>query len=263
MAAKGSSSLHEGKGAYRAPRMNRTNDGIESAIGARAHDEHPLLGSPRRDVVTTILLTASTVLLFVLMATPARDSIQRLDQAFLDRMLSIRSQPLTSVAKFLNLLGLVVVTLPVRLFVAVFLALRRRWWHLAAFVSAVVLSELSIGSLKAVYDRARPPGSLVAVTGGSFPSGHAVAASVTAVAAGIALFPEGGRRYWWGVVAVFFSMMMGLSRAYLAAHWLSDAVAGVLLGTSFALISAVVVHLIRTRREAEPSAGRAEGGERP
>ncbi len=86
---------------------------------------------------------------------------------------------------------------------------------------------------------------------------------MTAVAAGIALFPEGGRRYWWGVVAVFFSMMMGLSRAYLAAHWLSDAVAGVLLGTSFALISAVVVHLIRTRREAEPSAGRAEGGERP
>jgi hypothetical protein len=35
------------------------------------------------------------------------------------------------------------------------------WWHLAAFVSAVILSELSIGSIKSVYDRTRRPGSLL------------------------------------------------------------------------------------------------------
>jgi membrane-associated phospholipid phosphatase len=47
---------------------------------------------------------------------------------------------------------------------------------------------------------------------------------------------------------VVFSLLMGLSRAYLAAHWLSDAVAGVLLGTTVALGTALVVHLIRERR---------------
>lgn len=232
-------------------RMTRTSDSMKESIGAASPHEHPLLGFPRRDIVTTLALCSFTALLFVLLATPAKEPIQRLDQAFLRRMLSIRSEPLTAVAKFLNLLGLVVVTLPIRLLVAGFLALKRRWWHLAAFGSAVVLSELSIGSLKAIYDRARPPGSLVVVSGGSFPSGHAVAASVTAVAAVIALFPEGSRRYWWGVVAAMFSMVMALSRAYLAAHWLSDAVAGVLLGTSLALISAVAVHLIRVRMETE------------
>jgi undecaprenyl-diphosphatase len=118
-----------------------------------------------------------------------------------------------------------------------------------AFAGAVVLSEVAIGSLKALFDRPRPAGSLVAVTGGSFPSGHALAASVTAVAAVIALFPEGPRRYWWGVGAAIFSLTMGLSRAYLAAHWLSDAVAGVMLGTSFALASALVVHFLRLRIE--------------
>ena len=79
-----------------------------------------------------------------------------------------------------------------------------------------------------------------------------MAASVTAVAAVIALLPEGKGRYVWGAVAVAFSLVMGLSRAYLLAHWLSDAVAGVLLGTSLALTTALVVHAMwqRTRARA-------------
>ena len=131
------------------------------------------------------------------------------------------------------MLGLVYVTLPVRIAIAGFLALRRRWWRMAAFVGAVVLSEVLIGTLKGVYDRTRPPGSLVATTGASFPSGHSIAASVTVVAAVIALVPPGRRRVAWGAAAVGFSVLMAVSRSYLAAHWLSDAIAGVLLGWSW------------------------------
>jgi membrane-associated phospholipid phosphatase len=212
--------------------------------------EHPLLGMPRRDAVVTGALAVVTAWLFVLMAYHGtREPIQRIDDAFLRDMISIRSGPLTAAAKVLNFLGLVYVTLPVRLAIAAFIAFRRRWWHFAGFLAAIVMSEASIGSLKALYDRARPPGSLVHTTGGSFPSGHAVAASVTVVAAVIALFPEGPRRYGWGAAAVAFALLMGISRAYLAAHWLSDAVAGVLLGTTFALASALVVHVVRERRE--------------
>ena len=119
--------------------------------------------------------------------------IQRVDDAWLRLMVSGRSAPVTAVAKFFNLLGLVYVTLPVRIAIAGYLALRRRWWHLAAFAAAVVLSEVLIGTLKGVYDRARPPGSLVATSGASFPSGHSIAASVTVVAAVIALVPPGPR----------------------------------------------------------------------
>ena len=39
----------------------------------------------------------------------------------------------------------------------------------------------AIGELKGIYDRPRPPGSLVVTTGTSFPSGHAV---VTALIVG-------------------------------------------------------------------------------
>jgi len=216
--------------------------------GSRSH-EHPLLGVPRRDAVTTAVLALLTAALFVAMAFHgARSAVQRVDDRWLRLMLDVRSGPLTAVAKVFNVLGLVYVIWPVRLVVATYLAVRRRWWHLAAFVSAVVLSEAAIGTLKSLYDRPRPPHPLVEVSGGSFPSGHALAASATVVAIVIALLPEGPRRYWWGAAAAVFSLAMGLSRTYLAAHWLSDSVGGVLLGTSIALGTAVVVHAIRERR---------------
>ena len=226
-----------------------------------ASAEHPLLGMPRRDVVMTAALAVATAAVFVAVAVPStRAHVQAIDSAFLRRMLAIRWGPLTGLAKVFNFVGFTVVMLPVRLAIAAFLVWRRRWWHLASLVSAVVVSEVLLGRLKALYDRPRPHGSLVHTTGASFPSGHAVAASVTAVAAVIALFPEGPRRYAWGAVAVAFALLMGLSRAYLSAHWLSDAVAGVLLGTTIALACAVTVHGIRealTRRAGEREAGGA------
>jgi undecaprenyl-diphosphatase len=190
-----------------------------------------------------------TAALFVVMATEAgRNTIQPIDDAFLRRMVSLRTGWLTQIARLFNLIGLTYVMVPVRIGIAAWLAIRRRWWHVSAFVSAIVVSEISIGTLTALYDRPRALGSLVETSSASFPSGHAVAASVTAVAAVIALLPEGPRRYRWGAAAVAFSFVMGLSRTYLGAHWLSDAVTGVLLGTTVALGTALVAHRVRERR---------------
>jgi membrane-associated phospholipid phosphatase len=195
--------------------------------------------------VVCLVLTA-----FVFAAVADRGAlahIQRIDDSWLRLNVASRSAPVTVIAKIFNLLGLVYVTLPVRIAIAGYLALRRRWWHFTAFVAAIVLSEALIGTLKGIYDRARPPGSLVATSGASFPSGHSIAASVTIVAAVIALVPPGRRRAWWGAGAVAFSILMALSRAYLGAHWLSDAIAGVLLGTSCALLAALVVGALQRR----------------
>jgi membrane-associated phospholipid phosphatase len=210
-------------------------------VGPARRQEDALLGRPRQAAFLTAGVVAVTAVVFALVADHGMlTRIQRLDDAWLRLMVSGRTPPLTAIAKVFNVLGLVYVTLPVRIALAGFLALRRQWWHLAAFAAAIVASEVLIGSLKGVYDRARPPGSLVATTGASFPSGHAIAASVTVAAAVIALVPAGRRRVWWGAAAVAFSIVMGLSRAYLAAHWLSDATAGILLGTSCALVTALI-----------------------
>ena len=212
--------------------------------------EHPLLGMPQRDTAVTVALALTTLTFFASHGDtdPAADLIQPIDDAFLRWMVSLRTGWLTVVARLFNLVGLTYVMAPIRLGIAGWLAIRRRWWHFAAFVSAIVVSEIAIGTLKALYDRPRALGSLVETSSASFPSGHAVAASVTAVAAVIALVPEGPRRYRWGAAAVAFSSLMALSRTYLGAHWLSDAIAGVLLGTTIALGTALIVHRVRERR---------------
>ena len=220
-----------------------------SGPAAARREEHLLLAYPRRDIAVTAVTVVLTAAIFAAVASPGvLAHIQHVDNAWLHLMTSNRSGPVTALAKFLNLLGLVSVTLPVRIVIAGYLALRRRWWHLAAFAVAIALSEALIGTLKGIYDRPRPPGSLVATSGASFPSGHSIAATVTVVAAVIALVPPGRRRAWWSAGAVVFSALMALSRAYLAAHWLSDAIAGVLLGTSCALLAALVVGALQRRR---------------
>ena len=228
-----------------------------SGPGAAGRAEHALVPSPGRDITVTVVAVVLTAAVFAAVAEHgALARIQHLDDAWLRIMISSRSGPVTAFAKFLNVLGLVYVTLPVRIVIAGFLALRRRWWHLTAFALAIAMSEILIGTLKGIYDRARPLGSLVSTSGTSFPSGHSIAASVTVVAAVIALVRPGRRRAVWGAAAVVFSILMALSRAYLGAHWLSDAVAGVLLGTSCALLAALAVGLLQRHW-----AGRRAGGQ--
>jgi membrane-associated phospholipid phosphatase len=208
-----------------------------------------ILAAPRRDAAgaaVIALLTAAALAVAADLA--ALGHIQRLDDSWLRLMVSGRDAPVTVIAKVFNVLGLVYVTLPVRIAIAGYLAVRRQWWHCAAFVAAVVLSEILIGPLKGAYDRARPPGSLVATSGASFPSGHSIAASATVLAAVIALVPAGRRRVAWGLAAAGFAILMALSRAYLGAHWLSDAIAGLLLGTACALVAATAADQVQRRR---------------
>jgi membrane-associated phospholipid phosphatase len=227
-----------------------------AATGRR--QEEALLARPRQAAFLTAGVVTVTAVVFALAADHGvLARIQRVDDAWLRLMISGRTAPLTAMAKVLNVLGLVYVTLPVRIALAGFLAVRRQWWHLAAFAAAIVASEVLIGSLKGSYDRARPPGSLVATSGASFPSGHAIAASVTVVATVIALVPAGRRRIGWGAAAAAFSIVMGLSRAYLGAHWLSDAIAGIGLGTSCALVTALVTDQLQRRRKRGPLLRRA------
>jgi undecaprenyl-diphosphatase len=157
----------------------------------------------------------------------------------------IRNVILSGVARALNVIGGGYVTIPLRAVVALWLTLRRRWRALGAWVLTWVGAEVLLTAAKAYLHRGRPPNALVAITGYSFPSGHAVAAAATAVALVLVLVPWGPGRRKWEAIAVLFAFVMAFSRVYLNAHWLSDVVAGVLLGTGVALSSAALATEVR------------------
>jgi membrane-associated phospholipid phosphatase len=65
----------------------------------------------------------------------------------------------------------------------------------------------------------------------------------------LVLLSAPGRDAVLATTAMAFSILMGLSRAYLGAHWLSDAVAGILLGMSCAVVTALMVGQIQRHAE--------------
>jgi undecaprenyl-diphosphatase len=133
--------------------------------------------------------------------------------------------------------------------------------QLAAFVGAVIMSELFIGPLKAVVDRPRPPGSLIGTSGASFPSGHAIAGAVTAFGLVVVVLPSSPRRWIAIGLAAAFAGLMATSRTILAAHWLTDTIAGVCIGTGLALAWPAALELARDRRRRNAGLHPTVGGE--
>ena len=210
--------------------------------------DHLMLERHRVALLGAVLLYVMAGVIFVLMAIPSgRDLVQQADDALFRALDGFESGPATAIAVTLDVLGSVWVTLPLRFFVSAWLIARRRWEALWAWIGAALLSELAITILKPLYGRERPPDPDVITTGFSFPSGHSVAGSVTAIALVIVLVPAGPQRRYLEVIAGYFAFFMGGSRVYLGAHWVSDVAAGVALGAAVAIGTAALMHEIGDR----------------
>jgi membrane-associated phospholipid phosphatase len=214
-----------------------------------------MLVDARRGLVVSGALLAGAVVVGVLVVWPVtHPAVQAVDDAVWRWAGDVRNGPTTAIAVGLSWLGSAWVNWPLRVLALALLAWRRHWLRLAAFALAVLTSELLIGPVKDAVDRPRPPGSLIATSAAAFPSGHAVAAAVTAVGLVLVLAPPGPARWRWEVRAVAFAAVMALSRVYLRAHWLSDTVAGALLGAGLALGFPALLMAVRAR---SPGSGRA------
>ena len=114
---------------------------------------------------------------------------------------------------------------------ALVLAFQRRWSLLLAWAVALIgAGELNV-ILKGIFRRLRPqlPDPWVTPSGWSFPSGHAMGSFVTYgfLAYLLTRVPRADfpRRTAVGVLAVLV-LLIGFSRIYLGAHYLSDVIGG-------------------------------------
>lgn len=231
------------------------NAGILHTNDPLPHQHLQVFASQRLAVAVSATLYVAVCAALLLAANEAiRGTIQDVDEAWWRLMLRADWAPLVAASRIFDVLGGTVVTLPVRVGVSVWLAWRRRWAMLATWIGVIAASEILLTVLKLAYARPRPPDPLVTTTGFSFPSGHAVAGAATAVALVIVLLPPGVERRVWELRAAVFAVLMGLSRTHLRAHWLSDAVVGVAIGTATAIAVAAAVTTVQRRRQpaAEP-----------
>jgi membrane-associated phospholipid phosphatase len=218
-----------------------------------------LIVNSRRALVVAVIMLVGAVILGLLVAIPTTlHWVHDVDDAVRRLAVHVQNRPTTLVAEGFSLAGGTWVNWPIRIVAFAVLAFRRQYLQLTAFALAVLTSEILIGSLKAAFGRARPPGSLIGTSGATFPSGHAIAAAVTAVGLVIVLLPPGPARWKWEVRAVLFAFLMALSRVYLRAHWLSDVIAGGLLGGGLALGWPALLQTIRGRTERVPAAEPAD-----
>ncbi|MBF0665770.1 MAG: phosphatase PAP2 family protein [Brevundimonas sp.] len=119
----------------------------------------------------------------------------------------------------------------------------------------VALSE----GLKALFGRERPPEALQAVEtmNASFPSGHSLLSAVFYLSIGVMLsraFHQRGLKAYVIGVAVLLTLIVGLTRVYLAAHWATDVLAGWSVGAAWAMALWLVAYAVQRRQQGRPEA---------
>jgi undecaprenyl-diphosphatase len=128
--------------------------------------------------------------------------------------------------------------------IAVALLIARRPWAASAFILGSAVSSGVVQVMKIGFGRARPEQILIPLDSPSFPSGHTANAATIVVLLALLL-----RRRWIAVAGAGYVVLMALSRTYLGAHWVTDTLGGILVGSALA----VLVWVIFARRLAAES----------
>jgi undecaprenyl-diphosphatase len=156
------------------------------------------------------------------------------------------ARDITALGSF-SVLGIVVIA-------AVIDMILRRKILTAAFIAVAVLGGTIVSSaLKAIVDRPRPDLAAAGrVFTASFPSGHATLSAVVYLTLGVLLAEAAKGRslaFYYCALAIFLTIIIGLSRVYLGVHYPTDVIAGWSLGTAWALLCWVGAKLMIPERE--------------
>lgn len=204
------------------------------------------------------------------------EGLAALDQPVLDAAVASRTPVSEQLVTHFTDLGGTVGMPVIAVVVVVVLALRRRSWLPVVLMGIAAAGSVLITVLgKDLAGRARPPVGLAVPpleTSPSFPSGHTLNATVVlGISAYLVML---GRKHprsrlLVASVVVVFVVGMGLSRVWLGHHWLTDVIAGWLVGLAWlgAVVTAhrVKVTLDRAQRPpalastARPASSRATG----
>ncbi len=147
---------------------------------------------------------------------------------------------------------------------ALYMAWTRSWYRLLTLALAILGGTALEELLKAAFHRPRPrfPDPIDIFQGYSFPSGHALVAALFfgVLAAFAAESLPGWRRAAAVAGAVLAALLVGFSRMYLGAHYLSDVLGGFAAGAAWLALCLIAVDALRRHRDREVRVPPASSG---
>ncbi|WP_430335524.1 phosphatase PAP2 family protein [Rhodococcus sp. ACT016] len=161
------------------------------------------------------------------------------DQSVLDWMLDRRTACLTDTFTAITHSGGTVAVFLISAVATIALLTRHRTAEAVMIAGAMLSGWTAMSLLKHLFARERPPlpDRLVDLDSYSFPSGHAMMSAILACVLGavvVRAVAPGIRRIGLLVLLGCYTLAVGISRVYLAAHWLTDVLAGWAFGVAWA-----------------------------
>jgi undecaprenyl-diphosphatase len=149
---------------------------------------------------------------------------------------------------------------------AAFFLFRREAKVSLYLVTTNLLGGVINSIVKFLVDRPRPvlEDPIAIAAGKSFPSGHAMGSTIAYGSLLLAFMPLIPRRWRTAAIVAYILLVIAISasRLGLGVHFLSDVLAGIVLGLAWLLISTATFHLWRRERgEQDPDVDLVEGVE--
>lgn len=191
-------------------------------------------------VAAVLLLGGAWMFLGVLQDIVANDPLVRFDRTVFVGLQHVRIAWADGLMVAITELGSGAVVTAVVAAVALLLAIKRSWRTLAYWLAAIGFAQVLVWVLKTALSRTRPTDLYSGFEQFSFPSGHT--ASSVVLYGFLAFLIARGKpvkvKVAVTLIAALAILLIAFSRLYLGAHWLSDVLASLSLGTAWvALLS--------------------------
>jgi membrane protein DedA with SNARE-associated domain/membrane-associated phospholipid phosphatase len=187
----------------------------------------------------------------VLQDVAAHDELALVDQPTQRFFVAHREAWLTLVMRGITNLGNSALLIGVLLSVGLLWRWRAGAWRPLALLASSFAGAWALSNIvKALTHRPRPPAAQAIGhwTGFAFPSGHATnATAVYGMLAALlaATTPRWGRKVTAWTAALLVVGLVGLSRLYLGAHWLTDVLAAIALGAAWVFGLLAITRTVR------------------